>query len=45
MNTHYAMRGGPSHNGIYCGAFYIGVYAVDSHVFWYLGAALSFKLT
>ena len=39
--THYALRGGLSSNGIYCGTFFIFVYVSTGAADWTIGAALS----
>jgi len=44
MSTHYALRGGLSSNGIYCGTFFVFVYVSTGAADWTIGAALSFKL-
>ena len=39
----YALHGGPTDNGLYCGALYVGLVTFTS-TGWYRGACLSFKL-
>ena len=41
--THYALRGGASASGLYCGAFCVSGSGSASSANWILGAALSFK--
>ena len=39
----YAVRGGPSHYGAYCGAFSVALSVGPGTANWFIGAALSFK--
>ena len=41
--VHYAIRGGSSSHGFYCGVFYIGLHSAASGSGWSSGAALSFE--
>lgn len=41
--SYYALHGGNSRNGDWCGSFYVGI-VESSSTFWGTGAALSFRL-
>lgn len=43
LALHYALRGGRSDSGDYCGAFCVNVYNTSSSAAWTTGAALSFR--
>lgn len=38
--THYPVRGGASHYGDYCGAFFVLTLNGDGYTYWRFGAAL-----